>query len=274
MHRKAFTLIEVLVVVTIIALLLAILLPSLNRAREVSRRTVCLHNLKMLGQCWVLYHTVNKGALVAGVADSREVTPPTNVDWLKTHAPGWTRYTSNTPNSEPITKQLAAIRAGALYKYARNEAIYRCPRTRGREMRTYSTNQGANGYVEGAFDGGHTWNDWVARRIDEMTPPCNRLVFFDDFPENWDACWMISPVKATWWNPLSLRHDLGTTLTFADGHAEWWAWTDPQTRKFAKMSWEDWFKAEGSVKELQPKNRDLRRLQLACWGKLGYTPTR
>jgi prepilin-type N-terminal cleavage/methylation domain-containing protein len=269
MIRKAFTLIEVLVVVAIIALLIAILLPSLNQAREASRRTVCLHNLKMLGQCWVLYHTDNKGALVAGVAHSAEVA---DQDWLKTHAPGWTRHIGNTPNSEPVSKQLWGIKTGALYKYARNEGIYRCPRTRGTEIRTYSTNQGANGYLEGTFDGSNKWTDWVARRIDEIKNPCDRLVFFDDFPENWDACWMISPVQPKWWNPLSLRHDLGTTLTFADGHSEYWRWTDADTRRFATMSWNDWFSAEKSTKTLQPNNRDLRRLQIACWGKLGYKP--
>jgi prepilin-type N-terminal cleavage/methylation domain-containing protein len=272
MKRRAFTLIEVLVVVAIIGLLLAILLPSLERSRELSRRTVCLHNLKMLGQCWTLYHTVNKGALVAGVADSREVTAPTSKDWLKTHAPGWTRYIGTAPNSAPLDQQAWAIHTGALYQYARTEGIYRCPKTRGREMRTYSTNQGAHGYVDGGFDG-TTWAEWVARRIDDLGNPGTRLAFFDDFPENWDACWMISPMNPKWWNPLSLRHDLGTTLTFADGHSEWWAWTDLNTKQFAKMSWEDWFKAEGSTKQPQPRNRDLRRLQLACWGRLGYKAT-
>ncbi len=121
MNRKAFTLIEVLVVVSIIAILIAILLPSLKRAQEMSRRTVCLHNLKMLGQCWILYYTDNKGALVAGVADAREIT---DKDWLKTHAPGWTKYIGTTPNSEPVSRQVWAIRTGGLYKYTRTEEIY------------------------------------------------------------------------------------------------------------------------------------------------------
>ncbi len=275
--RQAFTLIEVLVVVAIIALLIAILLPALRRAREDARRTVCLHNLKMLGQCWVLYHTENQGNLVAGVAAGGEVDlgPPikVNTEWLKTHAPGWVKYIGTRPKDQPVSTQLWGIRTGALFRYTCTEAIYRCPHAREKELRTYSTNQGVNGYIDGAFsDNGVTvrWTDWVAQRIDALKTPSIRLAFFDDFPENWDACWMLSPVSQDrWWNPLSLRHDLGTTLTFADGHSERWLWTDPRTRKFAKIGWDDWFKAEGlgSGKVDGAGNRDRRRLQLACWGR-------
>lgn len=171
MNRKAFTLIEVLVVVAIIALLVAILIPSLNRARENARRTVCLHNLKMLGQCWVMYHTENKGAMVAAVAASNETTATgnpslpyaVNQTWLKTHAPGWTKFTTTTPLAQPVSHQIWAIRAGALFKYARMVEIYHCPRTRDTEMRTYSTNQGVNGYIDGSFDG-NKWTDWEIGR--------------------------------------------------------------------------------------------------------------
>src|SRR3954462_13155164 len=52
---RAFTLIELLVVVAIIALLIAILLPSLNRARESSRRTVCGTQLKSQGMSIAIY---------------------------------------------------------------------------------------------------------------------------------------------------------------------------------------------------------------------------
>lgn len=58
-HRSrglaAFTLIELLVVVAIIALLISILLPSLNRAREQTKALVCLSNLRSLGQALIAY---------------------------------------------------------------------------------------------------------------------------------------------------------------------------------------------------------------------------
>jgi len=61
MRRRAFTLIELLVVIAIIALLMAILMPALQRVKKQGRQAVCLSNVRQWGLIWSMYTQENGG---------------------------------------------------------------------------------------------------------------------------------------------------------------------------------------------------------------------
>jgi prepilin-type N-terminal cleavage/methylation domain-containing protein len=82
---KAFTLIELLVVVAIIALLISILLPSLQGAREQGKKTVCLSNMRQIGQAAHSY---------AADDDREQIVPMHRLTVLAQHANGFTGYWS------------------------------------------------------------------------------------------------------------------------------------------------------------------------------------
>ena len=115
-----------------------------------------------------------------------------------------------------------------------------------------------------SFDGGP-----LLRNMYKIKQPTSRLVFIDDFGEDWDAAWAVCWSRPAWWNPIPARHGAGTTVAFADGHSEWWAWKDQRTVEL--MAKWDWASRGDNLNVEQRGNPDLMQVQKAVWGELGYT---
>lgn len=254
--RRAFTLIELLVVIAIIAVLMAILMPALNRAREQGKRAVCLNNTKTLVLAWMMYADENDGRIPRAMAT--DLSPTVTDSWVR-------KPVGQLPIEAPEDEQLKALHIGVLFPYVKNVKVYRCPVAARGEMRTYSIVHAMNG---GDFGQGQP----VCKRTFDIKYPGMRIVFLDDYGEDWDAAWAVHYNAPKWWNPIPMRHGKGTVVSFADGHAAFISWTDPRTIDWAQLTWQEAEAQKGGSLTTQGGNEDLEEIQKACWGKLGYTP--
>ncbi len=141
--RRGFTLIELLVVVAIIALLLAILLPSLARAREQVRNAACRSNMKqvMTGQ---LFYVADYRTLPATQSTFYLQQPkwsrPTGVTWAGAHGDAYaTPYHNDPEYVRDVPKK------GTIFRYTKDEQIYVCPSDKPGEAEDSPLGGGGNG---------------------------------------------------------------------------------------------------------------------------------
>jgi len=284
--RRGFTLIELLVVIAIIAILLAILMPALNRVKEQGKRAGCLANLRQLQLAWGMYADENDDRIVNGEAsgsgNGMASVPTSGIHageqwWVGGDcASGYMAGDKLPPNV-----QLNAIKAGALYPYTKSVKLYRCPTGVRGENRTYTITDAMNGLRrDGTFSGsvGKRVDRtvlWVKRRAEISVPgPANRIVFLDEgriTPDSYATHYM----NERWWDPPFVRHGDGTNVSFADGHADYWKYMGTKTLETGKLAAVSGLNAS-SLHQMQPVSeedyQDLYRMQKAVWGKIGYSP--
>jgi len=259
--QRGFTLIELLVVIAIIAILMAILLPALNRVKEQGKRAVCMSNLKQLSLAWVLYADENDEVLVNGAIGYSD----RNMSWGDHR--GEIAWVDSLAQGEEA--QRLEIEQGALWPYIKDHAMYKCPTGRRGEALTYaimfsmnSVNHAPTQGVRGAH---------IKRKSEIFNPaPAFRLVFIDEGYMTPDA-FAVHYDQEQWWDDPPVRHGDGSTLSFADGHAEHWKWKGTDTIKRART--EENRHTSNWTPQTRAGYRDLYRMQRGTWGRLGYTPT-
>ncbi len=242
-----FTLIELLVVMAIISMLLSILMPALNGAKEQARRVVCLSNLKQLTFAWHMYAMENDD----------ELCPP---EAGGTYSWGEGFGIDNVSGSE------LSIKKGLLWPYTKSLKLYECQsaesyrsiHSRPQRLRDYSISRTMGSRMI-------SWEGKPFRRfktLGDISGPSGKMVFigadgsygynvgmgsFAQGGHLLKAFWPFSSDSTftTWeflrlphdyimsWNIITARHNNGCNLSFADGHCEYWKYKDRRTVRLA-----------------------------------------
>jgi prepilin-type N-terminal cleavage/methylation domain-containing protein/prepilin-type processing-associated H-X9-DG protein len=252
-RQSGFTLIELLVVIAIIAILAAMLLPALGKAKQQAIRMNCVNNLRQLTIAAVLYGVDNADRIVANYVGN------TNA-WV-----------GGDVSSMPGATNVAEIRNAKLFAYNQSVDIYRCPADNfslrgqaGRRARSYS--------LSGMMGINDSWAAEAVhpkivenRKFSEVKNPgpANAMFFVDEqadvnlVPANSsidDGYFAVEPVHpGRWSNTPASRHGNGSAFSFSDGHSEFWRWVEPKTQ---------FLKGPGGTM-VPPADRDLQRMKAA-----------
>jgi prepilin-type N-terminal cleavage/methylation domain-containing protein/prepilin-type processing-associated H-X9-DG protein len=233
-RRRGFTLIELLVVIAIIAILAAMLLPALAKAKGRAHAIACMSNTKQIMLGWLLFTGDNdeefpKGKIV-----------PNAIDWLST--------ADNTNSAKLINPNPPDD--SLLGNYIKSSGVYKCPADKYQSPASLGPRVlsiSANGVLGNGIQPNNVVNDFVSegrtyvaklKKTTELTKPgpANTFVILDEHPDSIDDALFITkigckPPNAFFANyPAGYHYNGGANFSFADGHSEIHKWKDPRTK--------------------------------------------
>lgn len=240
---KGFTLVELLVVISIIALLLAVLMPALSKARDQGQRVVCLSNLRSLTTAWCTYAADNSYAIVGGITGVSDTSTAESQywnAWVEVPQDAAGNYSSSLDTSfefkdASMEDEIRGIEKGLLFKYARDIKVYHCasdPRNRnGEAWRSFTIAAGMNTDYKLYNDSFLVDN---AKKMSQIKLASQKYVFVENRDvRGWNAgFWDIrapSKARSEWWNVVAGWHKKSSDWGFADGHVEVQMWRDKRT---------------------------------------------
>ncbi len=209
---RAFTLVELLLVVAIVAVLAALLVPALAAVQAKGRRTACLDNLKQSALSFQMYTADNDGKL----AQNYPVAQVGSNSWVL----GDMKISSDSTNK-------TFIRQGKFFPYASQITLYRCPADPSRtgdapRVRSYSM----NGWIGSRFMESYLRTNGFRTFVRDgelaAVGPAEIWVITDEHEASIDDAWFLVTMDDS--QPFAslpaTRHERSYGLNFADGHAE------------------------------------------------------
>lgn len=211
---RAFTLLELLLVIAIIAILAALLVPALAAAQARGKRVACLDNLKQSALSFQMYTADNDGKL----AQNYPLVQAGTDSWVL----GDMKLSGDSTNK-------TLIRQGKFYPYASQVAQYRCPADPSRtgdalRVRSYSMNGWIGSRYMETYPGTSGFRTFVRDSEVAAAGPAKLWVIIDEHEASIDDAWFLVTMDDS--KPFAsfpaARHEGSYGLNFADGHTEFY----------------------------------------------------
>jgi prepilin-type N-terminal cleavage/methylation domain-containing protein/prepilin-type processing-associated H-X9-DG protein len=248
--NTAFTLIELLLVIAIIAIFAALLLPALAKARQQAQAAQCLGNEKQLTQAWIMYFGDNQNVIVPNGNRDVQTAPVTDPVYLSGQP--WAQWCPGLMNTDEATNPVW-IELGLLYPYVNNVAVYHCPSDASQwpsggpapqpRLRSYAMNAWLNPINPWSYGpagvGVTNLVHIYTKDADFAVPgPANLWLILDENPLRInDACFVNDLEDPDdWIDCPATYHNNACAISFCDGHAQLKKWTDPMVLNWAEKS--------------------------------------